>query len=498
MSTRPGTMTRRTFTQATAAIGAGAVLGQGALALAKGSGGSTSKRRYAIVGVGWRARVYTKAILETHADHCELVGICDTNPGRMGLVLEKAKAARRPEPKAYAAMDFDQMIAETMPDVVIVTPPDGFHHDHICRAINLGCDVMTEKPMTIDAEKCQQILDTKKKTGRRIQVMFNYRYMPSRTQVKELLMGGVIGDILSVDFHWMLDTWHGADYFRRWHSNKAISGGLMLHKATHHFDLVNWWLSAIPVRVRASGKREFYTPATAKRLGLKSHHERCQTCPEKKACGLELDIAADPALKALYLDQEKYDGYFRDRCVFRPDINIEDTMNVIVDYDTGATLSYSLNAMNGWEGYAIAFNGTQGRLEYKVEERVVLAKKEKGDDMANAYSGDKVYIRVFPLRKPAYTITPQVSKGAHGGGDALMFEDALRIARTTDRTQRAADERAGAYSILVGVAANRCFETGQTVAIADLVKDLKRPDYPTMPTRQGKIVMPPKANMTDV
>ena len=75
---------------------------------------------------------------------------------------------------------------------------------------------------------------------------FNYRYSPPRTQVKDLLMSGVIGDILSVDFHWMLDTHHGADYFRRWHRNKQNSGGLMVHKATHHFDLVNWWLSSVP------------------------------------------------------------------------------------------------------------------------------------------------------------------------------------------------------------------------------------------------------------
>ena len=163
---------------------------------------------------------------------------------------------------------------------------------------------------------------------------FNYRYMPVRGQLKELLMGGVIGDVMSVDFHWMLDTHHGADYFRRWHSQKRFSGGLMVHKATHHFDLVNWWLSAMPVSVRASGRRDFYTPAMAKRLGLASHHERCHTCPEKKKCSFELDLAKDPKLKSLYLDQEKHDGYFRDRCVFRPEIDIEDTMNVVVNYDT--------------------------------------------------------------------------------------------------------------------------------------------------------------------
>jgi len=151
--------------------------------------------------------------------------------------------------------------------------------------MELGCDVITEKPMTIDAEKCQQIIETQKSTGHKCTVTFNYRYSPARAKVKELLMKGTIGDILSVDFHWMLNTHHGADYFRRWHSQKKYSGGLMVHKSTHHFDLVNWWLSAIPVSVHAMGKREFYTPKTAQRFGLDNYHERCYTCTEKKKCG---------------------------------------------------------------------------------------------------------------------------------------------------------------------------------------------------------------------
>ena len=118
-------------------------------------------------------------------------------------------------------------------------------------------------------------------------------------------MSGVIGDVLSVDFHWLLDTVHGADYFRRWHANKANSGGLMVHKASHHFDLMNWWLSAVPVSVMANGKREFYTPRMAKRLGLQSHHERCHTCPEKGKCTFVLDLARNKNLKELYLDQEQ-------------------------------------------------------------------------------------------------------------------------------------------------------------------------------------------------
>src|SRR5882757_4265875 len=122
----------------------------------------------------------------------------------------------------------------TKPDFVIVTTVDATHNDYIIRAMTAGCDVITEKPLTTTAEKCQQILDAGKRTGRRCRVTFNYRYSPPRSQVKDILMSGEIGDVLSVDFHWLLNTHHGADYFRRWHSQKANSGGLMVHKATLH------------------------------------------------------------------------------------------------------------------------------------------------------------------------------------------------------------------------------------------------------------------------
>jgi len=225
------------------------------------------RKRFAQVGVGSRARMYQDAIWGPHRAHAELAAICDVNPGRLALVGRRAAEAGAASPRAYLAADFDRMLREQRPDALIVCPPDALHDDYIVRALDAGLDVITEKPMTMEAGKAQRILDAVRRSGKHIRVTFNYRYSPFRTQVKELLMAGEIGDVLSVDFHWLLNTVHGADYFRRWHSNKAISGGLMVHKATHHFDLVNWWLSDMPVSVTATGKREFYTPAMARRLG---------------------------------------------------------------------------------------------------------------------------------------------------------------------------------------------------------------------------------------
>jgi predicted dehydrogenase len=482
MSDEPENPSRRRFTKTSFGATVGAlVAGAAALTLA-----GTKKKRYAIVGVGSRSYLYQDAIHNRFHEHVELVACADTNAGRLELARGFAKSSGRPEPKLYAAADFERMIAETKPEVVIVTTVDGTHHDYISRAMLNGADVLTEKPMTTEAEKCGLILVTKRKTGRRCQVAFNYRYTPVRAQVKELLMSGLIGDVQSVDFHWMLDTFHGADYFRRWHSLKQNSGGLLVHKATHHFDLVNWWLSAIPVRVEAFGKREFYTPKMARRLGLKSHHERCLTCEEKQKCAFELALERDPNLKSLYLDQEKHDGYFRDRCVFRPEIDIEDTMNVQVRYDSGATLSYSLNAFMPWEGYVIAFNGTRGRLEHKMEEKVTT-----DASTPNAVKAEGTYLRVFPLRQPAYEIPVRTGEGSHYGGDPLMLDDLFGPPRE-DPLARAADEPSGAYSILTGIAANHAIVSGAPVTIAELVPDLAYPSYANMPGHGAPVPMPPK------
>src|SRR5262249_21372132 len=144
----------------------------------------------------------------------------------------------------------------------------------------------------------------------------------------------------------------------------------------HHFDLMNWWLSATPVAVSARGGRAFYTEATAKRLGLAGAHERCRTCPEQGACPFYFDIAGAPKTAALYADAQVHDGHFPERSVWRESLDIEDNVQVAARYDTGAALSYSLTAYASWEGFQIAFNGTQGRLEHRLVEQTYATARE--------------------------------------------------------------------------------------------------------------------------
>ncbi len=217
------------------------------------------KKRYALVGTGSRSCMYIDALITTYNDVAELVAFCDLSQTRMDWYNQHLQTlAGLPPIPTYHAEQFATMIAETHPDIVIVTTMDATHHLYIVRAMELGCDVITEKPMTTDLEKMKAIIATTERTGRSLRVTFNYRYTPAYTRFRELVMQGVVGQPLAVAFSWILDTSHGADYFRRWHREKQNSGGLLVHKATHHFDLVNWWIDSYPRDVFALGALQFY------------------------------------------------------------------------------------------------------------------------------------------------------------------------------------------------------------------------------------------------
>ena len=423
----------------------------------------STRKRYVVVGTGSRSGMYIKALADSHRDVGELVGLCDLSATRMNYYNAKLAEWNHPPVAAFAAEQFDQMIRSARPDTVIVTTRDCFHDHYILRAMGLGCDVITEKPMTTDDAKCRAILDAVSRTGRKLAVTFNYRYSPKRAKVKELLAGGVIGAIQSVDFEWLLDIRHGADYFRRWHRDKANSGGLMVHKATHHFDLVNWWIGSSPQRVYATGRLSFYGEANGR--GPAVHSDRCHTCTAD--CAFRLDLAANPSLKALYLDAEPDNGYIRDQCVFGEGITIEDTMAVNVRYESGALMSYSLNAFMPYEGYRIAFNGSAGRLEHVDVESTYVAGsgQPEGETLR---TGSR--IMVCPHRAAAYDVDVPLGAGGHGGGDTKLLDDLFRGGEP-DPLGRAADHLDGARSILTGIAANRSIARGGApIDVADLVK----------------------------
>lgn len=423
--------------------------------------------RYAEVGTGGRARMYYEAIATTYKEINELVAFCDQSPTRMNYansVMESLGADRVPE---YLPHDFERMIDETRPDYIIVTSVDRTHDDYIVRALEKGVDVITEKPITINEEKAQRIIDAVKRTGHHVRVTFNYRYAPYHTKVRELIRDGAIGVPFQVHFEWLLNTVHGADYYRRWHSCKANSGGLLVHKATHHFDLVNFWLGTEPKTVFANGSLNFYGREAAEKRGVEDFYYRCHGSEKAKNDPFAIDMDNNPQLKAIYLDAEEDSGYIRDRSVFRDDISIEDTMNVLVKYKNGVQMSYSLFSYSPWEGFNVAINGSKGRLEYTALERPYI---NAGGDKGNEGAQVSHKIRVCPLFDQAYEPEVETRAGGHGGGDPALLDDIFLPNPPYDEFHRAADYKDGIKSALVGIAANKSIASGLPVDIDSLVK----------------------------
>ena len=422
--------------------------------------------KYAIVGCGSRHTMFSSSLTQDYATQHDLLALCDSNQHRLGLAAQKASKPGTNGIATYGADQFDDMIADHRPDTVIVATPDYLHADYITRAFRAGCDVICEKPMTIDLQSLKHITQVQRETGRQVLVTFNYRYSPARTQIKDILTSGQIGQVTAVDFQWHLDRVHGADYFRRWHRQKDNSGGLLVHKSTHHFDLLNWWLDAVPSHVTASGRRAFYTPETARQFGLTNRGPRCATCADAANCDFSLDMDADAKLKSLYRDAEHDDGYHRDLCVFDEEIGIEDTLQAHIRYSSGATANYTLTAYSPWEGLEIRFHGTKGLLTHKhVETHGVF-----GGERAHA-GKDAVETVLHLAGEQPVALNVPAGKGHHGGADPIMLGYIFDPeGREPDAYNRASDHVAGGWSILTGIAANLSIDTGATVDVQHMLR----------------------------
>ncbi len=420
-----------------------------------------NKRRYAVIGVGQRSRHFIEALLKDHAAHASLVALVDANVPALETRAAELRAAGH-DLATYAAEDFEGMVAEARPETIIILTPDHTHAACVVRAMDAGCDVIVEKPMTTTVDGCREVLEASRRTGRTCRVAFNYRYAPWNTAVKRLLVDGVIGRPLSVAMRKALPMHRGASYFHRWHGEMAKSGGLLVHKATHYLDLVNFFLGSVPLRVWARGGQKCFTEEAAGKLGLTDRGERCAACPSDERCPFYTDVAAGPESAEVVAARGSVGGYFRDLCVFRPEADIPDTMHVAVEYVSGAVLVYTFLACGDGSSDTVIF-GTHGRL---------------------VTTGPA--LQVIPYYGDPYEVHPEKRPGSHGGADPVMFTDLFDPAASPDPYCRAASEHDGAWSVLVAVAAHRSMATGEPIELRSLAEGLEVPDYaPARPEPEG-------------
>lgn len=415
--------------------------------------------------------MFIEPVVKNFSKDNRIVGLLDVDPRRHVICKEKFPELK--QVPTYSPDQFNEMIKETDANTVIVTSRDDTHIEYILQGLKHGLHVITEKPMVTTAEDAKQVLEAEEKSSGKVTVAFNYRYNAFHRKIKELILDGKIGRVTSVDLNWYIDTYHGASYFKRWNRMRDHSGGLSIHKSTHHFDLVNWWIDQSPEQVFAYGDLNYYGKDSELNPSPVDHRF-CGTCNEQLYCDYYMRwtnrrnsaSVKDDHLQNNLTDEGKpdYTDYRPDACIFDHEIDIEDTYVATVKYDQGAFLSYSINFSLPYEGYRLAINGTKGRIEtmeYHEPSRVPFPIPEQTIDY-------------YPLFGSKETIHVVQGEGTHGGGDPLLQEDLFLGVDPTRNYEILAGAKAGALSIALGEGVWKSSKWNKPINISELLQTTQK------------------------
>ena len=428
----------------------------------------SQRKRYAIVGTGSRAGMFIEAITCTYADSAELVALCDLSHTRMAWHNRQLARLGIAAIPSYHAGDFEKMIQERQPHSVIVATVDAAHHHYIIRAMESGCDVICEKPLTTTLDRLRAIDAAIRRKGKILARDFQLSIRPGLHALQATDDGRRGGAALGGRFLLAAGYQPRRRLLPALAPRESAKRRPAVHKATHHFDLVNWWIDSLPSQVFAMGDLLFYGKANAEARGERYSYSRYTGEPAAADDPFALFLDQKAAFKGLYLEAEAETGYIRDRNVFGEGITAEDTMAVIVRYRNGALLSYNLVAYAPWEGLRVAITGARGRIELDISENVAHLKSDAASAAASKGPFQHAEMRVFPMFGDPYTVDIPTGQGGHGGADPLMLESIFADEPDIDPYGRAAGHIDGAASVLVGIAANRSIESGEMIRLDEL------------------------------
>lgn len=430
------------------------------------------KRRYAVCGVSTRAITsWIDPLYKNFSRHAELVGLLDIDPLRFDICKREVPESKNVP--CYNENEFDKMIAETRPDAIFVVSKDCFHAHYIIKALEYDLDVITEKPMTTCWEDAIRVREAEKKSKGKVTCTFNYRYTPQHRMLRQLVLDGKVGRVTHVDLNWYIDIHHGSSYFNRWNRMRENSGSLSIHKACHHFDLVNWWIgSPDPQKVHAFGALNHYGPEAPFNPSPKDGRH-CTECSERRKCAYKKCWETRASVTKIQddhlegLDQAKGilftpDIYRPDMCIFDSEINIHDTIVGSVKYVNGVLLNYSANFSTPYEGYKLAINGTHGRIEAE----------EWGGMGAKAFPCPRQhehYIDYYPIFGSRERLWLKPGIGGHGGGDIGIQEDVFLGVEDERPYDILATSKDGLNAVAIGDAVYKSIISGEIIDLSEVM-----------------------------
>ena len=375
-------------------------------------GSPITQLRIGVIGAGVRSSIARH--WHQPGGRSVVVAIADPDPANVARLKESLGADLYTAPDARLLYDRPDI------DAVAVLSPDDCHEEQVVAALQAGKHVFCEKPMAITIEGCDRMLDAQRRSGRKLMVGFNMRYMPMFRTMKEILDSGAIGEIKAV---WVRHfVGHGGNfYFHDWHGRRRNGTSLLLQKASHDIDMIHWLSGRYTRRVTALGGLDYFG-------GDKPNDLHCRTCPDREVC-----VERQP------------DGNQRDLCAYRSEIDVEDNNMVLMELEGGIKAAYLQCHFTPDYHRNYVFIGTEGRMENSEPDNKVWVKTRR----SNSYR---------ELADRTYEVKPLT--GTHGGADPIICADFVDM--VLDGKEPIASAIAGRMSVAAGCRATDSLRQGGT------------------------------------
>ncbi len=263
-------------------------------------------------------------------DTAEMSAVCDRNPAMLERYREE-----HPDSRAYLCSDWKELLANPDVDAVCIMVRDQYHEEIAVAALEAGKAVYLEKPMALSVEGCDRILETAWRTGSKLFIGHNMRYVPSILKMKEIIDSGLIGEIQSVWVRHFIN--YGSCYFRHWCARRETCNGLLQQKGAHDIDVIHWLAGGYTTRVVGMGRLSVYNRTTGRLAPGEA--------PDRK---ISWDPGCWPPLELKGLD---------------PDLNVEDHNMMLMQLDNGVQASYEQCMYTPDAERNYTFIGTRGRVE---------------------------------------------------------------------------------------------------------------------------------------
>ena len=365
--------------------------------------------KYVLIGAGSRGMVYG-SWAKQHG--ISIAAVAELRPDRLQFAGSQLDV-----PSDMLFSNADTLFRQgKIADAAIIATMDRDHFHHVMQALDLGYDILLEKPISPDPAECIRIEEKANSLGRKITVCHVLRYTNFWGSIKTVLDSNELGKIVSIKHSENIGNFHMAHSFVRgnWR-NDVLSSPIILQKSCHDLDILLWLTDAHCTKVAAFGGLSYFRESNAP---IGSSH-RCCTCAVADSCRFEAKKAYLPVLGQWPADvvcleqtEEALMEALRDgpygRCVYRCDNNVCDHMSILMEFDNGVTATFSLSAQTSACHRHIHIMCEDGEIEADDKKEQIIVRKHVSSQ-ADCFEERVIHVRT--------------NGSGHGGGDDGIMED---------------------------------------------------------------------------